>query len=487
MLSAHDELKLAMTRRHFFGRSASGIGAAALTSLLNPALFAASVQERRMGGLPGFPNFPPTAKNVIFLFQSGGPSQMDLFDYKPALKKYQGQDLPDSVRMGQRITGMTSGQSTLPVASSMFKFSRHGQSGAWISELLPHTAGIADDISIMKTVNTDAINHDPAITFFQTGSMQPGRPSMGSWVSYGLGAENQNLPAFVVFISQPSALNIDQPLFSRLWGSGFVPSDHQGVQFRAGSDPVLYLSDPPGIDRADRRRMLDAIGKLNQLRSDAFGDPEIETRIAQYELAFRMQTAVPELMDLSKEPGHVFEMYGPDARKPGTYASQCLLARRLVERGVRFIQIYKRGWDQHNDLPRDIALQCQSVDQPSAALIHDLKQRGLLDQTLVIWGGEFGRTVYCQGRLTDTNYGRDHHPRNFAMWMAGGGIKRGAVIGETDDYSYNVTADPVHVHDIQATILHCLGIDHTRLTYKFQGRHYRLTDVAGNVIKKVLA
>ena len=487
MLSAQDELTLAMTRRHFFGRTAGGIGGAALASLLNPALFAASVQERRTGGLAGFPNFPPTAKNVIFLFQSGGPSQMDLFDYKPALKKYQGQDLPDSVRMGQRITGMTSGQSTLPVASSMFKFNRHGKSGAWISELLPHTAAIADDIAILKTVNTDAINHDPAITFFQTGSMQPGRPSMGSWVSYGLGTENQNLPAFVVFISQPSALNIDQPLFSRLWGSGFVPSDHQGVQFRAGGDPVLYLSDPPGVDRADRRRMLDAIGKLNKLRSDAFGDPEIETRIAQYELAFRMQTAVPELMDLSKEPDHTFEMYGPDARKPGSYASQCLLARRLVERGVRFIQIYKRGWDQHNDLPRDIALQCQSVDQPSAALVRDLQQRGLLDQTLVIWGGEFGRTVYCQGRLTDTNYGRDHHPRNFSMWMAGGGVKKGVVVGETDDYSYNIAADPVHVHDIQATILHCLGIDHTRLTYKFQGRHYRLTDVAGNVVKKALA
>lgn len=486
-MSAQDELKLAMTRRHFFGRTAGGIGGAALASLLNPPLFAASVPDRRTGGLAGFPNFPPTAKNVIFLFQSGGPSQMDLFDYKPALKKYQGQDLPDSVRMGQRITGMTSGQSTLPVASSMFKFSRHGQSGAWISELLPHTAAIADDIAIMKTVNTEAINHDPAITFFQTGSMQPGRPSIGSWVSYGLGTENQNLPAFVVFISQPSALNIDQPLFSRLWGSGFVPSDHQGVQFRAGGDPVLYLSDPPGIDRTDRRRMLDAIGKLNKLRSDAFGDPEIETRIAQYELAFRMQTAVPEMKDLSKEPDHAFEMYGPDARKPGTYASQCLLARRLVERGVRFLQIYKRGWDQHNDLPRDIALQCQSVDQPSAALIQDLKQRGLLDQTLVIWGGEFGRTVYCQGRLTDTNYGRDHHPRNFTMWMAGGGVKKGVVVGETDDYSYNVAADPVHVHDIQATVLHCLGIDHTRLTYKFQGRHYRLTDVAGNVVKKVLA
>ena len=486
-MSPQEELKSLMTRRHFFGCTACGIGGVSLASLLNPALFAASVPEHRTGGLTGFPNFPPTAKNVIFLFQSGGPSQMDLFDYKPGLKKYQGQDLPDSVRMGQRITGMTSGQSTLPVAPSIFKFNRHGQSGAWISELMPHTAGIADEIAIMKTVNTEAINHDPAITFFQTGSMQPGRPSMGSWVSYGLGTENQNLPAFVVFISQPSGLNIDQPLFSRLWGSGFVPSDHQGVQFRAGSDPVLYLSDPPGIDRGDRRRMLDAIDRLNKIRSESFGDPEIETRIGQYELAFRMQASVPELMDLSKEPDHVIDMYGPDARKPGTYASQCLLARRLVERGVRFVQLYKRGWDQHNDLPRDIALQAKSVDQPSAALIQDLKQRGLLDQTLVIWGGEFGRTVYCQGRLTDTNYGRDHHPRNFAMWMAGGGIKKGTVVGETDDYGYNITADPVHVHDIQATILHCLGVDHTRLTYKFQGRHYRLTDVAGNVIKKVLA
>ncbi|MBZ5607635.1 MAG: DUF1501 domain-containing protein [Acidobacteriia bacterium] len=486
-MDPHSELKLAMTRRHFFGRTACGIGGLALGSLLNPALLLAAESNRRSGGLPGVPHFPAKAKNVIFLFQSGGPSQLDLFDYKPVLRKFQGQDLPGSVRRGQRITGMTSGQSTLPVASSLFEFRQHGQSGAWVSELLPHLANIVDDIAIVKTVNTDAINHDPAITFFQTGSMQPGRPSIGAWASYGLGTENRNLPAFVVLVSQASAINIDQPLFSRLWGSGFLPSDHQGVQFRSGGDTVLFLTDPPGIERDDRRRMLDAISQLNQVRAEAFGDPEIETRIAQYELAYRMQTSVPELMDLSGEPEETFELYGPDARKPGTYASQCLLARRLVERGVRFVQLYKRGWDQHNDLPRDLALQCASVDQPSAALVQDLKRRGLLDETLVIWGGEFGRTVYCQGRLTNTNYGRDHHPRNFAMWMAGGGIKKGITVGETDDYCYNVVSDPIHVHDIQATLLHCLGVDHKRLTYKYQGRHFRLTDVAGEVQQHLLA
>jgi hypothetical protein len=398
-----------------------------------------------------------------------------------------GSELPGSVRMGQRITGMTSGQSSLPVASSIFQFQQCGQSGAWLSELLPHTAKVVDELAIIKTMNTEAINHDPAITFIQSGSQQPGRPSMGAWISYGLGSENQNLPAFVVMVSQASGLNIDQPLFSRLWGPGFLPSKYQGVNFRSSGDPVLYLSDPPGIDKATRRRMLDSLASLNQIEAASCADPEVETRIAQYEMAFRMQTSVPELMDLSKEPDHVFEMYGPDSRKAGTYAWQCLLARRLAERGVRFIQLYKRGWDQHNDLPRDLALQAKSVDQPSAGLIMDLKQRGLLDDTLVVWGGEFGRTVYCQGKLTDANYGRDHHPRCFAMWMAGGGIKGGVVLGETDDYCYNVVADPVHVHDLQATILHCLGVDHTRLTYKFQGRHFRLTDVAGNVVKKILA
>jgi hypothetical protein len=409
-----------------------------------------------------------------------------LFDYKPKLRGFQGTDLPDSVRKGQRITGMTSNQSTLPVASSMFKFAQYGKAGAWMSELLPHTAQIVDDITIVKTVNTDAINHDPAITFIQTGSQQPGRASMGSWVSYGLGSENQNLPAFVVLISQANALNVDQPLFSRLWGSGFLPSNHQGVRFRSGSDAVLYLADPQGIDRSTRRGMLDSLDKLNHMHAQVYGDPEIETRITQYEMAYRMQTSVPDLMDLSKEPDSTFELYGPDARKPGTYAANCLLARRLAERNVRFIQLYHRGWDQHSDLPRDIALQCKGTDQASAALVQDLKQRGLLDDTLVLWGGEFGRTVYCQGRLTDANYGRDHHPRCYAMWMAGGGIKRGTTLGETDDFSYNVVSDPVHVHDIQATVLHCLGVDHKRLTYKFQGRDFRLTDVAGNVVEKVL-
>ena len=488
-MTPEHEYALAMTRRHFFSRTSTGIGVAALASLLNPSLFGEIGQQidPKTGGLAGLPHFPPTAKHVIFLHQSGGPSQMDLFDYKPALKKRQGTELPASVRMGQRITGMTSGQSTLPVASSIFKFQQYGQSGAWLSELLPHLGRVVDDIAIVKTVNTDAINHDPAITFIQTGSQQPGRPSMGSWISYGLGSDNQNLPAFVVMISQQSGLNIDQPLFSRLWSSAFLPSRYQGVQFRSNGDPVLYLSDPPGIGKDTRRRMLDSVAKLNGMRRELYHDPEIETRISQYEMAFRMQTSVPELTDLSKEPKHVLDLYGPDAQKRGTYAYQCLLARRLVERGVRFVQLYKRGWDQHNDLPRDLGLQCQSVDQPSAALVQDLKQRGLLDKTLVVWGGEFGRTVYCQGKLTDNNYGRDHHPRCFTMWMAGGGVKPGLTLGETDDYCYNVVTDPVPIHDIQATILHCLGVDHTRLTYKFQGRHFRLTDVAGNVVQKALA
>ena len=472
-------LALAFTRRQLFSRTSTGIGVAALASLVDPKLFGAA-------GQPGLPHFAPKAKRVIFLHQSGAPSQIDLFDYKPGLKKLQGTELPASIRMGQRITGMTSGQTTLPVASSRFQFAQHGQSGAWVSELLPHTAKIADDIAIIRTVHTEAINHDPAITFIQTGSQQPGRPSLGAWVSYGLGSENDNMPAFVVLISQPNALNNDQPLFSRLWGPGFLPSNHQGVRFRSSGDPVLYLADPPGLSKATRRQMLDVVQKLNRMRSEAYGDPEIETRIAQYEMAYRMQTSVPDLMDLSKEPESVFQMYGPDARKPGTYAANCLLARRLAERNVRFIQLYHRGWDQHNDLPRDLALQCKGTDQPSAALVQDLKQRGLLDSTLVVWGGEFGRTVYCQGKLTDNNYGRDHHPRNFAMWMAGGGIQPGVTIGKTDDFSYNIVEDPVHVHDVQATVLHCLGVDHTKLTYKFQGRYFRLTDVHGEVVRKLL-
>jgi hypothetical protein len=470
---------LTSTRRQFFSRTSTGIGIAALAAVLEKSGFSAT--------LSGLPHFPPKAKRVIFLHQSGGPSQLDLFDYKPQLRKFQGSELPGSVRMGQRITGMTSGQSSLPVAAPTFEFKQHGQSGAWVSELMPYTAKIVDDLTIVKTMNTDAINHDPAITFIQTGSQQPGRPSMGAWVSYGLGSENENMPAFVVLLSQAHAINTDQPLFSRLWSSGFLPSSHQGVRFRAGSDPVLYLADPEGISRSTRRRMLDSIAELNRMRSHVYGDPEIDTRIGQYEMAYRMQTSVPELMDLSKESDSTFEMYGPESRKPGTYAANCLLARRLVERNVRFVQLYHRGWDQHNDLPRDLALQSRGTDQPTAALITDLKQRGLLDDTLVVWGGEFGRTVYCQGKLTENNYGRDHHPRCFTMWTAGGGMKRGQVIGETDDYSYNVVSDPVHVHDLQATILNCLGVDHTRLTFKFQGRHFRLTDVHGEVMKKMLA
>jgi hypothetical protein len=469
-------------RRHFL-KASGGLGGIALASLLDPSLLTA----KTTGALPGLPHFAPKAKHVIYLHQSGAPSQIDLFDYKPQLKKYHGTELPSSIRNGQRITGMTSGQESFPVAAPIFEFKRYGKSGTMLSELLPHTGSVIDDLCMIKTVYTEAINHDPAITLIQTGSQQMGRPSFGSWVSYGLGNETENLPAYVVMISQSSTLATDQPLFSRLWSSGFLPSNYQGVLFRSGVDPVLYLSDPPGIDRNTRRAMLDAMASLNHVEAGRSGDPEVETRIGQFEMAFRMQASAPELMDLSKEPDSVFEMYGPDARKPGTYAAHCLLARRLVERGVRFVQLYKRGWDQHNELPRDLPRQTQSTDQPSAALIKDLKQRGLLDETLVIWGGEFGRTIYCQGRLTPTNYGRDHHPRCFTQWMAGGGIKPGIVVGQTDDYCYNVVEDPVHVHDIQATILHCLGVDHKRLTYRYQGRDFRLTDVAGEVVTKILA
>ncbi len=476
------ERGLLATRRQFFGRTAAGIGPAALSFLLRGEGYGATA-----GGLPDLPHFAPRAKRVIYMFQSGAPSQIDLFDHKPLLRKYHGQDLPDSVRKGQRITGMTSGQDRLPVAASLFKFQPHGQSGTELSELLPHTAKVVDDITLVKTVQTDAINHDPAITFIQSGFQQPGRPSMGSWVSYGLGSANRDLPGFVVLISQGSNLNQSQPLFSRLWGSGFLPSRYQGVKFRSSDDPVLYLSNPKGIDASTRRSMLDAVSEINRLRSQEFGDPEIETRIAQYEMAYRMQSSVPELMDLSGEPEHVFERYGPDSRKPGTYAANCLLARRLAERDVRFVQLFHRGWDQHTDLPRDIRLQARDTDQASAALMMDLKERGLLQDTLVIWGGEFGRTVYCQGKLSETNYGRDHHPRCFTMWMAGGGIKPGTTHGQTDDYCYNVVEDPVHVYDLQATALHCLGVDHKRLTFKYQGRHYRLTDVHGEVVEPLLA
>jgi hypothetical protein len=468
-----------LTRRHFLGQANLGLGALALASLLGDKLFASAEQSR--------PHFNPRARRVIYLFQSGAPSQMDLFDYKPNLQDLRGKELPDSIRKGQRLTGMTATQTSFPVAPSKFRFARHGRSGAWISELMPHLAKVADELCFIKSMHTEAINHDPAITFFQTGAQLAGRPSMGAWVSYGLGSENRDLPAFVALVSQGSGNPADQPLYDRLWGSGFLPTQYQGVKLRSSGEPVLYLSNPPGLDNAARRRMLDDLARLNQLRLAENGDPEIATRIAQYELAYRMQTSVPELTDLSSEPRHIFDLYGPDARKPGTFAANCLLARRLAERGVRFIQLFHKGWDQHTNLPKQIVGQCRDTDQPTAALIADLKQRGLLDDTLVIWGGEFGRTVYCQGTLTAENYGRDHHPRCFTVFLASGSIKSGWTHGETDDFCYNITRDPVHVHDLHATLLHCLGIEHTRLTYLFQGRHHRLTDVHGNIVKEILA
>jgi hypothetical protein len=442
------------------------------------------IQPAAPGGLPGLPHFPAKAERVIYLFQSGAPSQMDLFDDKPAIRERRGLELPASVRMGQRITTMTSGQKNLPVAPSIFRFAPCGRSGARLSELLPHTAGIVDDITIIRSMQTEAINHDPAITFVQTGSQLAGRPSMGSWVAYGLGSINQDLPAFVVLLSRGRT---DQPLYDRLWGSGFLPTRYQGVKLRGGKEPVLYLANPAGCSPPTRRQMLDDIGALDDLHYAETGDPEILTRVSQYELAYRMQQSVPELTDLSREPQSVLEMYGPDVHKPGSYAANCLLARRLAERGVRFIQLYHMGWDQHGDLPNQIRAQCRDTDRPSAALLKDLKQRGLLDDTLIIWGGEFGRTIYSQGKLTATDYGRDHHPRCFTVWLAGGGIKPGYVHGETDDFSYNIVKDPVDVYDLNATILHLLGIEHTQLTYKFQGRDFRLTDVHGRVVKAILA
>jgi hypothetical protein len=478
--------RLLINRRHFFGRV--GLGATALMALMNEQSSAAPAKDpNATGGLPGLPHFAPKAKRVIYLFQSGAPSQMDLFDYKPQLAARHGTDLPDSIRQGQRLTGMTATQEHFPIAPTRFQFAQHGRSGAWLSELLPHTARAADELCFIKTLHTEAINHDPAITFFQTGAQLAGRPSIGSWLSYGLGSENRDLPAFVALLSNGTGNPNDQPLYDRLWSSGFLPTTHQGIKFRSAGDPVLFLSNPAGLDAPARRRMLDDLAKLNQLQLAEFGDPEIATRIAQYELAYRMQTSVPELTDVSGEPASAFELYGPDARKPGTFAANCLLARRLAERGVRFIQLFHRGWDQHTKLPAQLPGQCRDTDQPSAALIQDLKQRGLLDDTLVVWGGEFGRTVYCQGKLTKDDYGRDHHPRCFSIWLAGGGIRPGMTYGETDEFSYNVVNNPVDVHDLHATLLHCLGIDHTRLTFKFQGRHYRLTDVFGKVVKDVLA
>ena len=472
------------TRRHFFGKAASGVGAIALAHLLGRDLNASDAPKPALGGLDGLPHHAPKAKRVIWLFQSGGPSQIETFDPKPGLAKLRGKDLPESIRKGQRLTTMTSGQSSFPLVESAFGFQQHGESGAWISDLLPHTAKIADDISIVRSMHTDAINHDPAVTFLQTGAQIAGRPSVGAWLSYGLGSESSDLPAFVVMITQGTG---GQPLYDRLWGSGFLPTRYQGVKFRSVGDPVLYLSDPAGISRDQRRTFLDALAKLNRKQFEEYGDPEIVTRIAQYEMAFKMQRSVPELTDLSGEPERVFDLYGEDARRPGTYAYNCLLARRLAERGVRFIQLYHRGWDQHGSLKQGIQRQTKTTDQASAALVMDLKQRGLLDDTLVVWGGEFGRTVYCQGTLTESEYGRDHHPRCFSIWMAGGGVRPGQTYGSTDEFSYNISENPVSVHDLHATMLHLLGVDHTKLTFKFQGRRFRLTDVHGNAVKPLLA
>lgn len=461
-------------RRNFLARSATGLGSVALCSLLRPDLFAASAFQR----------FAPKAKRVIYLFQSGGPPHLDLFDPKPHLDTVHGQEVPDSVFNGQRLTGMTAGQSSFPVARSIFRFAPFGQSGMTLNaELLPHLGAAADDIALVRSMHTEAINHDPAITFFQTGFQIAGRPSIGAWLSYGLGSENENLPAFVAMTSNRGG----QALYDRLWGAGFLPSKHQGVRFRSGKDPVLYLSNPDGVSAEMRRRSLDHLRSLNSMHYEEFGDPEIQTRIAQYEMAFRMQASVPELTDLSREPESSFALYGEDARKPGTYAYNVLLARKLSERGVRFVQLFHRGWDTHGGLPAQLRQRCRETDQASAALLTDLKQRGLLDETLVVWGGEFGRTVYCQGDLSATNYGRDHHPRCFSVWMAGGGVRGGTVYGETDDYGYNIVRDPVSVHDLHATILRLLGVDHERLTFPFQGRRYRLTDVHGKVVPDLIS
>ena len=488
MIGPLDERRQQLTRRQFFNRYSLSIGTAALAALLKEDGWAAPPPgdvNTTTGGLPDLPHFAPKAKRVIYLFQSGGPSQLELFDHKPQLEKLRSQNLPDSVRRGQRLTGMTAYQSTFPIAPSIYKFAQHGKSGATLSELLPYTSKVVDELCFIKSMHTEQINHDPAITFSLTGFQLAGRPSLGSWISYGLGSQNKDLPAFVVMVSLGASS--DQPLYDRLWGSGFLSSQFQGVKFQNGADRVLYLSNPPGIDAQVRRRFLDDLAKLNQKNMETFGDPEILTRLSQYEMAYRMQSSVPELTDVSKEPQSVLERYGPDARKPGSFAANCILARRLAERGVRFIQLFHRGWDQHNRCPKQIASQCRDTDQPTAALIQDLKERGLLEDTLVIWGGEFGRTVYSQGKLTVDDYGRDHHPRCFTLWLAGGGIKGGMTIGETDDFSYNIARDPVSVFDLNATILHCLGIDHTRLTHKFQGRYFRLTDVHGLVVKRALA
>ncbi len=463
-----------LTRRAFLGQSAGSLGALALSRLLG-------------GDESALPHFAPKAKRVVYLFQSGGPSHIDLFDFKPVMRELHGQELPESVRGGQRVTGMTAGQKSFPVLAPPYEFKQHGESGAWVSELMPWTARIADKLCFLKGVHTEAINHDPAITTINTGAMQPGKASLGSWLSYGLGSENRDLPAYLVLLSQGTGKDPGQPLFSRLWGSGFLPPSHQGVQLRPGANPVLYLQNPPGVDAASRRALLDDLAKLNGRHADATGDPEARTRIDQYEMAFRMQTSVPDLTDLSNEPEEVFELYGPDARKPGTYAANCLLARRMLERGVRMVQLFHRGWDQHLNLDRELRAQSMDTDQPSAALVSDLARLGLLEDTLVVWGGEFGRTVYSQGKLGAPGSGRDHHGRCFTVWMAGGGIKPGITHGATDDWSYNVAEGGVHVNDLNATILHQLGIDHERFTYPYLGLDQRLTGVEeSRVVREIL-
>jgi hypothetical protein len=478
------EYGLNLNRRHFLSKLSLGLGSVALGSLLVPDLFSGSGLDKETGFTPGIPHFAPKAKRVIYLFQNGAPSQLESFDYKPKLREMMGQDLPASVRGGQRLTGFTANQASLPLVGSFTDFKQYGESRAWVSDLFPHTAKIVDDICIVRSMHTEAINHDPALTFFQTGAQQGNRPSMGSWLSYGLGSENKNLPAFTVLISRGRGNS--QGVYSKLWSNGFLDSIHQGVQFGSGEDPVLFIRDPKGLSRQERREMMDNLAVLNQLSYDQLEDPEIQAKVKQYELAYRMQTAVPEVMDLSREPDDVIKLYGADSLVPGTFAANCLLARKLSESGVRFVQLYHQGWDQHVNLPWEITGQAKDVDQASAALVTDLKQRGLLDETLVIWGGEFGRTCFSQGKLTNGNYGRDHHPRCFSIWMAGGGVKPGIVYGETDEFGYNVIRDGVHVHDFQATVLHQLGLDHEKLVYKHSGRRYRLTDVAGKVVKDIL-
>ena len=474
------------TRRDFLTRTSLGMGALTLGGLLGPSpvLGKDLISQMVHSNGSGIPHFVPKAKRVIYLFQSGAPSQLDLFDHKPLLNKMNGKETPESVLGNQRLTGMTAGQTSFPMAGSVFDFKQHGQSGAWVSELMPYTSKIVDELCFIKSMYTEAINHDPAITFLQTGSQLPGRPSIGSWLSYGLGTDNKNLPEFVVLLTKDK---YGQPLYSRLWGNGFLPSQHQGVQFRSGKDPVLYLDNPPGVTQDNRKTQLEHLKELQKLQHQDVGDPEILSRMKQYEMAFRMQTSVPEVMDVKDEPDYIFDLYGEDSKTPGTFAANCLLARKLIEKDVKFVQLYHQGWDMHGDLPNQMRIQCKDTDQATAALIQDLKQRGLLDDTLVIWGGEFGRTNYSQGLLTPESFGRDHHPRCFTLFMAGAGIKKGITLGATDEFGYNITENPVHVHDFQATLMHLLGINHEKLTFKFQGRRYRLTDVHGKVVQEILS